>query len=179
MNSPFTVERRIFRPANGWVRVRRGEDLISFALCLAVIFAGGMLVGQALEQYNRAQSMAAWPTTLGRVVQVGIEPVPDDGQLRWRPTVRYMYDVKGQTVMSTGISLAAARDSYSEADAKAAVAPYPPNTTVVVFYNPERISEAVLDHSLPRFVWLSLFAGLVLLSAGGARLLLAYRVFWR
>ena len=62
MNGPFTVERRIFRPANGWLRVRRGEDLVSFALCLAVIFIGVMLMAQALEQYNRAQVMRAWPT---------------------------------------------------------------------------------------------------------------------
>jgi hypothetical protein len=179
MNSLFTVERRIFRPANGWLRVRRGEDLVSFALCLTVIFIGAMLIAQALEQHSRAQTMASWPTTLGRVVQAGIEPVPDDGELRWRPIVRYMYDVNGQTVMSSGISLAAGRDSFSEADAKRIVDPYPPNTTVVVFYNPEHVTEAVLDHSLPRYAWFSLLAGLFLASAGGARLLLAYRVFWR
>jgi hypothetical protein len=179
MNSPFTVERRIFRPANGWLRVRRGEDLISFVLCLAVIFVGVMLLGQALEQYNRAKTIAGWPTALGRVVQVGIEPVPDEGELRWRPSVRYMYAVAGQTIMSSGISAAATRDSYSESEAKRVIAPYPPNTTVVVFYNPEHVTEAVLDHSLPRFVWFSLFAGLMLTSAGGARLLLSYRVFWR
>ena len=179
MNGPFTVERRIFRPANGWLRVRRGEDLVSFALCLAVIFIGVMLMAQALEQYNRAQVMRAWPTALGRVTQVGIEPVPDDGELRWRPTVKYMYDAHGQTVISNGISLATARDNYSEADARRIVQPYAPNTTVVVFYNPEHPTEAILDHSLPKYAWLCLFAGLVLASAGGARLLLAYRVFWR
>jgi hypothetical protein len=179
MNGLFSVERRIFRPSNGWLRMRRGEDLVSFGLCLAVLCAGVMLIAQALEQYNRAQAMAAWPTALGRVVQVGIDPVAADGELRWRPTVSYMYDVGGQTVTSTGISLAASRDSYSEPEAKRIVDPYPPNTTVVVFYNPERISEAILDLSLPRNVWLSLFAGLVLASAAGAKLLLSYRVFWR
>lgn len=179
MNSPFTVERRIFRPATGWLGVRRGEDMFSLALCLAVIFVGTMLMAQALEQYNTAKRTSQWPTALGRVMQVGIEPVPDDGELRWRPTVRYMYDVNGQTVMSTGISAAASRDSYAEADAKDMIAPYAPNTTVVVFYNPDHITEAVLDHSLPRFVWFSLFVGMMLVSAGGARLLLSYRVFWR
>jgi hypothetical protein len=179
MISLFSVERRIFRPANGLVRVRRGEDMFSFALCLAVIFAGAMLMGQGLEQYNKVKATAAWPTTLGRVIQVGIEPVSEDGELRWRPKVRYMYDVHGQTAISTGISAAAARDTYSEADANRVIAAYPPNTTVVVFYNPEHITDAVLDHSLPRFVWFSIFFGLVLASAGGARLLLSYRVFWR
>jgi hypothetical protein len=113
------------------------------------------------------------------VIQVGIEPLPADGELRWRPAVRYTYDVHGQSVISTGISMAASRDNYSEAEARALIAPYPPNTTVVVFYNPQHITEAVLDHSLPSSVWFSLLAGLVLASAGGARLLLAYRVFWR
>jgi hypothetical protein len=90
-----------------------------------------------------------------------------------------MYEVGGQTVISTGLSVASARDDYSEVRAREMALPYPPNTTVVVFYNPEHISEAVLEHSLPRYAWLSLFAGLVLVSAGGARLLIAHRVFWR
>ena len=118
MIGPFTLERRIFRPANGWLRVRRFEDLIAFTLCLAVIFMGAMLLAQALDQYNRAQTMAAWPTALGRIVQVGIEPVADEGELRWRPTVRYVFDVNGQTVMSSGLSPTTARESYSEADAR-------------------------------------------------------------
>lgn len=179
MNGLFSIERRIFRPSNGWLRMRRGEDLIAFGITLAVLCAGVMLTGQALDQYHRAQEMAAWPTTLGRVVQVGIDPVAVEGELRWRPTVAYLYDVSGQTVMSTGISLAASRDSYSEMEAKRIVEPFSPNTTVVVFYNPERISEAILDLSVPRHVWLTLFAGLVLVSAAGAKLLLSYRVFWR
>ena len=179
MYSPWTGERWIFRPASGWLRIRRNEDLISFVLCVALVFVGVMLIGQMLDQYSRAKIMAAWPTALGRVVSAGIEPVASDGELRWRPAVRYMYEVGGQSVISNGLSLAAARDDYSEAQAREMALPYAPNTTVVVFYNPERISEAVLDQSLPRFAWLSLFAGLVLVSAGGARLLIAYRVLWR
>lgn len=179
MYSPWTGERWIFRPANAWFRVRRNEDVVSLGLCVTVIFVGIMLIGQALDEYGRAKTMASWPTALGRVLSAGIEPVADEGELRWRPAVRYMYDVRGQSVISTGISLAASRNSYSEAEAKHAILAYPPNTTVVVFYNPDHISEAALDHSLPRFAWFSLFAGLVLVSAGGARLLMAHRVFWR
>ena len=179
MYSPFTSERWIFRPASGWLRIRRNEDLISLALCLAVVVVGVMLMGQALEQYRRAQTMASWPTTLGRVLSSGIEPVAADGEMRWRPTVRYLYEVRNQGIISTGLSLAASRDSYSEAQAREMAAPYPTNTTVLVFYNPDHVSEAVLDLSLPHFVWLSLIAGLALVSAGGARLLMAHRVFWR
>jgi hypothetical protein len=161
------------------LRIRRSEDLFSLALCVAVVIVGVMLIAQALEQYRRAQTMAAWPTTLGRVLSSGIEPVAADGELRWRPAVRYLYEVNGQGIISTGLSVAAARDNYSEAQARHMIAPYPANTTVLVFYNPEHVSEAVLDLSLPRFVWLSLILGLALVSAGGARLLMAHRVFWR
>ncbi|HEY7758644.1 MAG TPA: DUF3592 domain-containing protein [Burkholderiales bacterium] len=153
--------------------------MISLVLCVAVVFVGIMLIVQMLDQYSRAKTMAAWPTALGRIMSSGIEPVASDGELRWRPAVRYMYEVRGQSVISTGLSLATARDDYSEAQARQMALPYPPNTMVVVFYNPEHISDAVLDHSLPRFAWLSLFAGLILVSAGGARLLMAHRVFWR
>jgi len=177
--SLWTGERWIFRPASGWLRIRRNEDLVSLLLCVALVFVGVMLIGQALDQYGRGKTMAAWPTALGRILSSGIEPVASDGELRWRPVVRYMYEVRGQTVISTGLSLASSRDDYSEAHAREMALPYPPNTTVVVFYNPEHISEGVLDHSLPRFAWLSLFAGLMLVSAGGARLLIAHRVFWR
>jgi hypothetical protein len=161
------------------LRIRRNEDLISLLMCVAVLFVGILLIGQMLDQYGRTKTMAAWPTALGRILSSGIEPVASDGELRWRPVVRYMYEVSGQTVISTGLSLASSRDDYGEAQARELALPYPANTTVVVFYNPERISEAVLDHSLPRYAWLSLFAGLVLVSAGGARLLVAHRVFWR
>lgn len=179
MYSPWTGERWIFRPASGWFRIRRNEDLVSLLLCVAVVFVGVMLIGQALDQYGRTKTMAGWPTALGRILSSGIEPVASDGELRWRPVVRYMYQVGGQSVISTGLSLAASRDDYNETRAREMALPYPPNMTVVVFYNPEHISEAVLDHSLPRFAWLSLFAGLILVSAGGARLLMAHRVFWR
>ena len=179
MYSPFTSERWIFRPAAGWLRIRRNEDLFSLGLCVAVVVVGAMLIAQALEQYGRAQTMASWPTALGRVLTSDIEPVAEDGELRWRPAVRYLYEVRGQGIISTGLSMAASRDTYREAEARALTSPYPPHTTVVVFYNPEHVSEAVLDHSLPRFVWLSLIAGLALVSAGGARLLMAHRVFWR
>jgi len=161
------------------LRIRRNEDLVSLVLCVAVVFVGVMLIVQMLDQYSRVKTMAAWPTALGRILSSGIEPVASDGELRWRPAVRYMYEVRGQSVISTGLSLAAARDDYGEAQAREMAVPYPPNTTIVVFYNPEHISDAVLDHSLPRFAWFSLFAGLVLVSAGGARLLMAHRVFWR
>jgi hypothetical protein len=161
------------------LRIRRNEDLFSLALCVAVVIVGVMLMAQALEQYRRVQTMAAWPTTLGRVLSSDIEPVAADGELRWRPAVRYLYEVNGQGIISTGLSVAAARDTYSEAQARDMTTPYPTNTTVVVFYNPDHVSEAVIDLSLPRFVWLSLILGLALVSAGGARLLMAHRVFWR
>lgn len=179
MYSPWTGDRWIFRPSNGLLRVRRGEDLVSFVLCIAVAFVGVMLLAQAVEQYNRAKTMASWPTSLGRITQVNLEPVYEGSQVHWRPFVQYTYDVNGKTVISSGISMATARDSFSEADARAMIAAYPPNTTVVVFYNPERLTEAVLEHALPRFAWLSLFAGLTLISVGCARLLMSYRVFWR
>lgn len=179
MYSPFTSERWIFRPAFGWLRIRRNEDLVSLALCVAVVVVGAMLLGHGLEQYRRAQAMAAWPTTLGRVLSSGVEPVAGDGELRWRPVVRYMYEVRGQGIISTGVSMAAARDTFSERDAREMTVPYPTNTTVLVFYNPDHVSDAVIDLSLPRYVWLSLIMGLALVSAGGARLLLAHRVFWR
>ena len=179
MYNIWTERRWIFRPSNGLLRVRRNEDLVSFVLCLAVIFIGSMLLWQAFEEYSRAKLTTRWPTALGRVMESAIEPVADGGDTRWRPMVRYMYDVKGQTVISAGISPATARDTYGESEARELIAAYPPNTAVVIFYNPEHVTDSLLDHSLPRFVWLSLFAGLALVSAGAARLLVSYRVFWR
>jgi hypothetical protein len=179
MYSLWTGDRRIFRPSNALLRVRRSEDLISFVLCIAVAFVGVMLLAQAVEHYDRAKTMAAWPTSIGRVTQANLEPLYEGSKTRWRPFVQSMYDVNGHTVISNGISMATARDVYSETDARAMITTYPPNTTVVVFYNPEHVTEAVLEHSLPRFAWLSLFAGLALIGAGSARLLMSYRVFWR
>lgn len=179
MYSPWTSDRWIFRPSNGLLRVRRSEDVVSFVLCIAVAFVGVMLLAQAFEEYARAKTIAHWPTAIGRVTKSNVEPVTDGGAARWRPFVQYTYAVNGQAILSNGVSLATARDSYNEADARAIISAYPPNTGVVVFYNPDNVVDAVIEHSLPRFAWLSLIAGLVLLSGGSARLLMAHRVFWR
>jgi uncharacterized protein DUF3592 len=175
----FASERWIFRTSYSRLGLRRSEDFASLVLFGALLLAGLMLLVHGLDHYNRAQEVASWPTATGRVLQAGIEPVPADGALKWRPMLRYVYQVRNQTVISNGISLATARDSYSEYDAKRIVEQYAPNTTVVVSYNPDRIGEAVLEHSVPGFAWFCLFAGLVLTSVGGARVLLAYRTFWR
>lgn len=179
MYSPWTSDRWIFRPSNSLLRVRRSEDRVSFVLCIAVAFVGVMLLAQAFEEYTHAKTMARWPTAIGRVTRSSVDPMADGGQARWRPFVQYTYEVNRQTILSNGVSLATARDSYDEADARAIIAAYPPNTGVVVFYNPDNVVDAVIEHSLPRFAWLSLFAGLILLSGGSARLLMAHRVFWR
>src|SRR5581483_12461875 len=101
MSNPWAGgERWIFRPSNGLVRVRRSEDLVSFVLCIAVTFLGLMLLAQALEEYHRVKGMAAWPTSLGRVLHVTLEAVEERSETHWRPFVQYMYDVNGQTVIS-------------------------------------------------------------------------------
>jgi hypothetical protein len=179
MYGPFAGERWIFRTSYSRLGLRRGEDFASLVLFGALLLAGVMLLAHGLDQYNRAQEVASWPTTTGRVLQVGIEPVPADGTLKWRPMLRYVYQVRNQTVISNGISIATARDAYSESSAQGIVEQYAPNTTVLVSYNPDRIGEAVLEHSVPGFAWFCLFAGLVFTSAGGARVLLSYRTFWR
>ena len=126
--------------------------IISFVLLiLNVVFLGII--------YFMRRKMAAvsqWPSTMGTVMASSIEwrSSSDSGSTAY-PVVQYSYQVNGQAYQSSKL---APGPEMGGTGAQKVVARYPSGAQVLVFYNPQNPSEAVLERKAPAqwLMWLLL-----------------------
>ena len=109
--------------------------------------------------YFMRRKMAAvsqWPSTMGSVVMSRVEwrSSSDSGSTAY-PVVHYSYQVNGQAY--EGYKLAPGPE-VGGTGANKIVARYPAGAQVMVFYNPQNPSEAVLEKKAPAqwLMWLLL-----------------------
>lgn len=128
--------------------------LRAFAIPLAI----GGLVGayQGSDQVWTAWSARAWPTVEGEVVHSRLTGRAFD--------VRYRYTVDGAALESRRVHVG--QFSGLEGYARAIAARYPTGSPVLVYYDPDEPSSAVLEHRVPWTSLLLTVIGVVLL--GGA-----------
>ena len=146
----------------GWI----GAFMLIFdAIFLGIIFSTQRKVAQA----------SSWPSTMGTVLM---------SMVQWRssgssstsganyPVVMYSYQAMGQAYQGNKI---APGPEVGGMGASKVVARYPMGAQVMVYYNPENPSEALLERSTPSIVkvlWISLVAADVFLCGLGAALVL-------
>ena len=126
--------------------------IIGFVLLiLNVVFLGVI--------YFMRRKMAAvsqWPSTMGTVLASAIEwrHSSDSGSTAYR-VVQYSYQVNGQVYPSYKL---APGPEVAGTGANKVVAKYPAGAQVMVFYNPQNPSEAVLERKAPAqwLMWLML-----------------------
>ena len=109
--------------------------------------------------YLMRRKMAAvsqWPSTMGTVVMSRIEQrSSSEGGYTDYPVVQYSYQVGGQAFQSLKL---APGPEVGGTGARKVVARYPAGAQVMVFYNPQNPSEAVLERKAPAqwLMWLLL-----------------------
>ena len=109
--------------------------------------------------YFMRKKMAAvsqWPSTLGTVMMSRLEQRSScEGGYTDYPVVQYSYQVSGQQFQS--MKLAPGPD-VGGSGARKVVERYPSGAQVMVFYNPQNPSDAVLERKAPAqwLVWLML-----------------------
>ena len=109
--------------------------------------------------YFMRQKMAAvsqWPSTMGTVMMSTIEQrSSSEGGYTDYPIVQYSYQIAGQTYQSMK---RAPGPEVGGTGARKIVARYPAGAQVMVFYNPQNPSEAVLEKKAPAqwLMWLLL-----------------------
>jgi hypothetical protein len=142
-------------------------------------FALAGVMTLALLRGARRQAAAAsrWPVTTGRIVSSTVEHYRTrvggarSGTLTtfYEPVVEYSYRVNGREYHSTQLSFGG-RVAGSEELAQAKAAQYPANTELVVHYDPDAPSNAVLDlkvaYATPLLVIALVFFGLALFFSG-------------
>lgn len=96
---------------------------------------------------RKMTAVGQWPTTMGTVIASRIDErySSDSGRVDY-PWVQYSYQVSGQPYQSTKI---APGMEVGGTGASKVVARYPAGAQVMVFYNPQNPSEAVLERKAP------------------------------
>ena len=123
-----------------------------FFLVLNVIFLGILFFMR-----RRMAAVSQWPSTMGTVNASYLErrhSSSDSGSTNY-PVVQYSYQVSGQAYQATKL---APGPEVGGTGAGKVVARYPAGAQVMVFYNPQNPSDAVLETKAPAqwILWLIL-----------------------
>jgi hypothetical protein len=117
---------------------------------------------------RKLQASMSWPQVMGTIIGGGIDQSrserDDDGvcQVTYTPKVQYRYVAEGVTLVGARISHVV--PSYSSArTAEAELALYPVDSPVVVYFNPQKPSEAVLVRKAPGAI-IFLCVGIIILA---------------
>lgn len=132
-------------------------------ICAAV---GLSLVVYSLHQRRRLRASESWPQTAGSILKTELAIDNSGESTEYRPEVLYEYTVDG--VRYTGRQIELNRRSYvRRRTAQSRLDKYQIGSSMMVYFNPERPQDAVLERTAP-YSTLYLVTGLLLagLAAG-------------
>lgn len=137
------------------------DTKLLFVICnTGVIFLA--ILYAMVSTYKKSAAAKQWPFTMGIVLSSAVEKHRYRRRDVNHAIVRYSYRVGERTYQNAKVSLG---PPASGREAKKVVARYPVGAQVMVFYNPQDPTEAVLEKkdSTPLKLWLMLII-LVLMS---------------
>jgi len=104
---------------------------------------------------KKMAEVSQWPSTMGNVVMSTIDRRSSSDGYTDYPVVQYSYQVNGQAYQNTKL---APGPEVGGSGARGVVAKYPAGAQVMVFYNPQNPSDAVLERKAPAqwLMWLLL-----------------------
>jgi len=104
---------------------------------------------------KRMATVSQWPSTMGNVMMSTIERRSTSDGYTDYPVVQYSYQVGGQPYQSMKL---APGPEIGGTGARKVVAKYPASAQVMVFYDPQNPSDAVLERKAPAqwLMWLLL-----------------------
>ena len=130
---------------------------LTVGIIVFVLFIlNAVFIGIIFFMRRKMSQVSQWPFTMGTVMMSTIEQrSSSEGGYTDYPVVQYSYQVGGQTYQ--GMKLAPGPE-VGGSGARKVVARYPASAQVMVFYNPQNPSEAVLERKAPAqwVMWLIL-----------------------
>jgi hypothetical protein len=136
---------------------------------------GVVTAARGWQQVERAALSASWPFTRGVIVSSEVESFSSSEGVRFRPVISYLYRVGKREVLGSHVSLVEPVSAFNETDARAYAERYRLHGEVLVYYNPERITESVLDQSAPPSAYLCINLGIALATVSAALLVIGLR----
>jgi hypothetical protein len=130
--------------------------LIAGIIGFVLLILNVVFLGIIFFMRRKMTSVNQWPSTMGTVNNSYLERrhSSDDGSTDY-PVVQYSYQVQGQVYQGSKL---APGPEVGGSGAGKVVARYPAGAQVMVFYNPQNPSEAVLERKAPAewLMWLIL-----------------------
>jgi hypothetical protein len=135
----------------------RSDLIIALAsIACVLVILNAVFLGVIFFMRRRMAVVSQWPSAMGTIVASSIEQrhSSDSGWTDY-PSVQYSYQVGGQTYQSMKL---APGPEVGGSGARKVVARYPAGAQVMVFYNPQNPSDAVLERKAPAqwLMWLLL-----------------------
>lgn len=148
------------------------SSVISIIVAVVFVLWGAWSIYKGVRANNRAKATHDWPATTGRVVNVEVTSRISSRQsnghtvrsVRYEPVVTYEYQVAGSVY--TGVKIQQNPKTYaSKSKADEVANQYPVETTVMVYYDPQKIEDAVLVQGGGGAIG-TIFGGVVLILLG-------------
>ncbi len=146
---------------------------VGFLVGVAFVALGVYLGGLALRSWRQARETTRWPRTEGEILESWVESKEDsEGDLSYRPVIRYRYQVADQSFEGDLVSVGARNLYGSFGWAQGAVDRYSEGDSVDVYFDPQEPAQAVLEPEVGRgpvaltfLALLGLVIGMVLLRS--------------
>ena len=163
--SPKVGQRWIFRSDSGYFGRERFTDYSVLLISAAFVLMGLAILINAGLEFVEFKFPAKWPTTQGLIVSVEIVKRNYRAQTWWFPLISYQYSVQGRTVVNTRVAFGPEIYWRDRSEANRFLERYITRSHVLVYYNPDSVTEAVIEPS-----WVSLepatWVGVVMILAG-------------
>jgi hypothetical protein len=120
-------------------------------LVIVLTFLGGLgVIFWSFRSRRKAAQSSAWPAVTGVITKHNIQrqdSIDDEGfsTTTYTPQIEYQYSVAGQSFTGKRIAFGFSKGYSRRSKAQEAIADYPLNRQVQVFYNPQNPGEAALE----------------------------------
>ncbi len=119
------------------------EFLLTVGIIVFVLFIlNAIFLAVIYFMRKKMAEVSQWPSTMGTVVMSTIDRRSTSDGYTDYPVVQYSYQVNGQAYQNTKL---APGPVVGGSGARGVVAKYPAGAQVMVFYNPQNPSDAVLE----------------------------------
>lgn len=153
----------------------RVQGMLVIGLCAAFSLIGLLMMMQGGARIREARQVEGWVTTQGVIETSDVYAAPGSQGEQWRAFVRYSYAVNGRLIYSTRIATGKPRLENGREQVLAWLTRYPVGSSVTVHYDPEQITQSVLETDTPVSAYVNLLFGCALALMGPALLVLFRR----
>ena len=144
------------------------------SICFSAFLVDAILLGIIYAARRGVAKAASWPSTMGTVTFSTVERRQSSDSTASYPVVNYTYQVMGQ--MFEGRKIMPGPETGGSFAHKV-VARYPVGAQVMVYYDPNNPSDAVLERGMPGYIkWLWITIVLVDVFLCGMGVFLAFTI---